>query len=157
MIQENKQPMFHFWFNSFFVVHPLTLDSRLSTSSTSSIPTLNGSTPEDTLVLTLRKDEIDKANKDKTNKLYSPNLKVNDACCNILCFTLSPGHNYFIPSNGVTSPCNLPTCNHREVWVYCPAKNCEGIAMLTLGHIWFFQLDLNMLAWLLRPANCSAF
>lgn len=90
---ENKQPMFHFWFNSFFVVHPLTLDSRLSTSSTSSIPTLNGSTPEDTLVLTLRKDEIDKANKDKTNKLYSPNLKVRL---------------YFVrtsPSDELLSPC----------------------------------------------------
>ncbi|XP_072051248.1 phosphatidylinositol 3,4,5-trisphosphate 3-phosphatase and dual-specificity protein phosphatase PTEN-like [Amphiura filiformis] len=71
---EKKSPMFHFWFNTFFVVHPLPHDSRRSTDS-DTIPEVNGS-PADTLVLTLRKDEIDKANKDKTNRFFSPNLKV---------------------------------------------------------------------------------
>ncbi|XP_071808631.1 phosphatidylinositol 3,4,5-trisphosphate 3-phosphatase and dual-specificity protein phosphatase PTEN-like [Asterias amurensis] len=74
-----KDKLFHFWFNTFFV------PSCKTTSST------NGSVPEvcqlpgarHTMVLTLKKDEVDKANKDKTNKVFSPNFKVTCIFSNV--------------------------------------------------------------------------
>ena len=67
--------MFHFWFNTFFVVHPVTELGRpgSATCYTETVPLANGS---EELVMGLNKDALDKANKDKTNKFYSPNLKV---------------------------------------------------------------------------------
>ncbi|XP_076452730.1 phosphatidylinositol 3,4,5-trisphosphate 3-phosphatase and dual-specificity protein phosphatase PTEN-like [Babylonia areolata] len=69
-LMTKKEKMFHLWFNTFFVGE---------TADPSSIPR-NGAGclrgPETTLVLTLPKMELDRANKDKTHKLFSPNFKV---------------------------------------------------------------------------------
>ncbi|NP_001161638.1 phosphatase and tensin homolog [Saccoglossus kowalevskii] len=62
-----REKMFHFWFNTFVI----SAGEKVSNGAT-------GSEGDDCdiLTLTLRKDEIDKANKDKTNKNFSPNFKV---------------------------------------------------------------------------------
>ncbi|XP_022079666.1 phosphatidylinositol 3,4,5-trisphosphate 3-phosphatase and dual-specificity protein phosphatase PTEN-like [Acanthaster planci] len=71
----DKKSMFHFWFNTFFVIHPITEQGRpgSATCNTEVIPVANGG---EELVMGLNKDALDKAYKDKTNKLYSPNLKI---------------------------------------------------------------------------------
>ncbi|XP_038061592.1 phosphatidylinositol 3,4,5-trisphosphate 3-phosphatase and dual-specificity protein phosphatase PTEN-like [Patiria miniata] len=74
MIKKDK--LYHFWFNTFFV--PRCKD--VGADSNGRRPYL----PDDlsqlssryTRVLSLRKDEVDKANKDKTNKSFSPNFIV---------------------------------------------------------------------------------
>ncbi|XP_041485113.1 phosphatidylinositol 3,4,5-trisphosphate 3-phosphatase and dual-specificity protein phosphatase PTEN-like [Lytechinus variegatus] len=78
-----KDRMFHFWFNTFFVAN-----SNLLNSSSQHDLANNGSDNSshcsediealdtDCTVLRLRKDQLDRANKDKTNKWYSPNFKV---------------------------------------------------------------------------------
>ena len=97
-LSQDKKPMFHFWFNTYFLVHPIQAEynsqnrnSRLG-STNSSVSTssdqsrapyaeeemVNGG---EEMVLELKKDEIDKANKDKTNKIFSPNLKVLTFSC----------------------------------------------------------------------------
>ncbi len=100
--QPQDKAMFHFWFNTFFVVNPLPHDSRRSTDSTTS--EVNGSTSE-TYVLTLRKDEIDKANKDKTNRIFSPNLKVSTRCLSLRKKYGVADYQYFKNSN--TQQCNI--------------------------------------------------
>ncbi|XP_071483431.1 phosphatidylinositol 3,4,5-trisphosphate 3-phosphatase and dual-specificity protein phosphatase PTEN-like [Diadema antillarum] len=99
LLKMDKKPMFHFWFNTYFIVHPIQQDreergrgrhSRLSsTNSTASCLSEQARAPcfaeeeeeemangGEEFVLELKKDEIDKANKDKTNKVFSPNLRV---------------------------------------------------------------------------------
>ncbi|KAI8521888.1 hypothetical protein Bbelb_016420 [Branchiostoma belcheri] len=87
-----RDKMCHFWFNTFFV-----REGDITELRNGQIPHLqacnetvgsNGGCCAPncitdrlapgcrTLVLTLRKDQIDKANKDKSNKLFSPNFKV---------------------------------------------------------------------------------
>lgn len=80
-----KDRMFHFWFNTFFVAN-----SNLLNSSSQQDLANNGSSDNsshcsednmealdaDCTVLRLQKDQLDRANKDKTNKWYSPNFKV---------------------------------------------------------------------------------
>ncbi|XP_030835347.1 phosphatidylinositol 3,4,5-trisphosphate 3-phosphatase and dual-specificity protein phosphatase PTEN-like [Strongylocentrotus purpuratus] len=94
LLKMDKRLMFHMWFNTYFIVHPIQPDkdyfgqarSHSRPTSTVSCPSpdqarapfaedemLNGG---EEFVLELHKDEIDKANKDKTNKVFSPNLKV---------------------------------------------------------------------------------
>lgn len=63
-----KEKMFHFWFNTFFV------DTTEESWKNSKAGT-NG-VKEMCLTLTFTKNEIDKANKDKAHKLFSPNFKV---------------------------------------------------------------------------------
>ena len=66
-----QEKMLHFWFNTFFV-HEV--------ASPSAIPR-NGAgylgEPAELLVLTLPKMELDRVNKDKSHKLFSPNFKVS--------------------------------------------------------------------------------
>ncbi|XP_071808632.1 phosphatidylinositol 3,4,5-trisphosphate 3-phosphatase and dual-specificity protein phosphatase PTEN-like [Asterias amurensis] len=71
----DKKSMFHFWFNTFFIIHPVTEIGRPGSAScnTETVPLANGS---EELVMGLNKDALDKANKDKTNKVFSPNLKI---------------------------------------------------------------------------------
>ncbi|XP_077999003.1 phosphatidylinositol 3,4,5-trisphosphate 3-phosphatase and dual-specificity protein phosphatase PTEN-like isoform X2 [Glandiceps talaboti] len=72
-----KDKMFHFWFNTFFILegerHGVTNGSDEHDNSTD--------TDQDVITYTLRKDQIDKANKDKTNKTFSPNFKVRLIFC----------------------------------------------------------------------------
>ncbi|XP_022097385.1 phosphatidylinositol 3,4,5-trisphosphate 3-phosphatase and dual-specificity protein phosphatase PTEN-like [Acanthaster planci] len=73
MIKKDK--LFHFWFNTFFVP---------SCKNVAETNGLSQHLPEEcnlpgcrhTMVLSLKKDELDKANKDKTNKSFSPNFRV---------------------------------------------------------------------------------
>ncbi|XP_071483432.1 phosphatidylinositol 3,4,5-trisphosphate 3-phosphatase and dual-specificity protein phosphatase PTEN-like [Diadema antillarum] len=76
-----KDRMFHFWFNTFFVANSpsnsaphqrLANGSDNSSQCSEDLEVLDS----DCIVLRLNKDELDRANKDKTNKLYSPNFKV---------------------------------------------------------------------------------
>lgn len=88
MLKMDKKSMFHFWFNTFFVVNPQCLEDQpdhhviyqngtLNTSNSAEHSQRdNGEAGDDVMVMVLEKDEIDKANKDKTNKVFSPNLKV---------------------------------------------------------------------------------
>ncbi|KAH9498398.1 hypothetical protein Btru_008179 [Bulinus truncatus] len=66
-----KEKMFHFWFNTFFV----TDRERVSQNGASSNG-LDEESNEHYLSLTLPKVELDRANKDKSHKLFSPNFKV---------------------------------------------------------------------------------
>ncbi|ESO85792.1 hypothetical protein LOTGIDRAFT_195725, partial [Lottia gigantea] len=64
-----KEKMFHFWFNTYFVY------------DLEEIP-MNGSSHDDSahkhyLTVTLPKMDLDRANKDKSHKLFSPNFKVS--------------------------------------------------------------------------------
>ncbi len=74
-VTQDKKSMFHFWFNTFFIVHPVTELGRPGSASCNAetVPLANGS---EELVMGLNKDALDKANKDKTNKVFSPNLKI---------------------------------------------------------------------------------
>lgn len=67
-----QEKMFHFWFNTFFV-QDVEESWRHNRNSS------NGLTDQDDgcLTLTFTKNDIDKANKDKAHKLFSPNFKVS--------------------------------------------------------------------------------
>ncbi|XP_070545403.1 phosphatidylinositol 3,4,5-trisphosphate 3-phosphatase and dual-specificity protein phosphatase PTEN-like isoform X2 [Ptychodera flava] len=67
-----KEKLFHFWFNTFFILEG---DRNGVTNGTSDLDDQQNS-DSDVITYTLRKDQIDKANKDKTNKTFSPNFKV---------------------------------------------------------------------------------
>jgi phosphatidylinositol-3,4,5-trisphosphate 3-phosphatase/dual-specificity protein phosphatase PTEN len=63
--------MFHFWFNTFFVTdqaHPRSVPQNGDG--------LMGSASPELLVLTLPKTELDRANKDKSHKMFNSGFKV---------------------------------------------------------------------------------
>ncbi|XP_064631788.1 phosphatidylinositol 3,4,5-trisphosphate 3-phosphatase and dual-specificity protein phosphatase PTEN-like isoform X2 [Lineus longissimus] len=79
-----KEKMFHLWINSFFMNPPVNSSSRdcndtslsvvghvLKTNSIGS-----NHTQSKTLFLEIQKDDIDKANKDSTHKIFSSDFKV---------------------------------------------------------------------------------
>ncbi|XP_059170264.1 phosphatidylinositol 3,4,5-trisphosphate 3-phosphatase and dual-specificity protein phosphatase PTEN-like isoform X1 [Physella acuta] len=65
-----REKMFHFWFNTFFVT------DRERVQQNGSVSNGSGEEPAEYLSLTLPKSELDRANKDKSHKLFSPNFKV---------------------------------------------------------------------------------
>ncbi|BFZ17720.1 hypothetical protein BsWGS_20759 [Bradybaena similaris] len=64
-----REKMFHFWFNTFFVTE------RENSHQNGTAGTADSENNE-LLSLTLPKMELDRANKDKSHKLFSPNFKV---------------------------------------------------------------------------------